>query len=212
MSRNGVVALIIGLTIGLAVLGGTAGRAQLASLLGPAKVELIFDGDVQTDSGGIKLAPWGSGKADPVYDQSYIGPQALEVTSQGPYQGIVLQLARPAPLQEFLASTDGYLDMRILPAQVPKPKETPEEAATRRAAGRGGGRGGAAGGARGGGGGGRGGGGRGGAGGGGRGGAGGGGRGGGGGGRGGGGRGGGGRGRPRGIRLSDHRAGDGATV
>jgi hypothetical protein len=132
MSRVALLGLALAAGLVLAVFGVTAGRAQLASLLGPEKEVLIFDGDVQADSGGIKISSWGSGTAAPVYDQTYVGPQVLKVTSQGPYQGVVLQLGRPVDLQEFLSSSDGYLDLRLLPAQVPKPKETPEQARERR--------------------------------------------------------------------------------
>ena len=108
-----LVALVaLGLLIGM-------GHAQLTSLVGPEKQAVIYDGDLQADSGGITVLPWGSGKAEPVNDQTYVGPQVLKVTSHGPYQGIVLQLSHPADLKQFLSSGYGYLDLRLLPAQPP---------------------------------------------------------------------------------------------
>ena len=115
MTRIRLAALVVAV-VALALLVGV-GHAQLRSLVGPERQAIIYDGDLELDSGGIKVLPWGSGKAEPVYDETYIGPQVLKVTSQGPYQGIVLQLGRPADLNEFLASGYGYLDLRVLPAQ-----------------------------------------------------------------------------------------------
>lgn len=115
MSRKRMAGLILALAV--VVLGAGLGQAQIASLVGPEREAIIYDGDLQLDSGGIKVLPWGSGKAEPVYDKTYIGPQVLKVTSQGPYQGIVLQLHRPASLADFLGSGQGYLDLRVMPAQ-----------------------------------------------------------------------------------------------
>jgi hypothetical protein len=139
-SRIGLAGLGMAMAAALVALGVGAARGQLVSLLGPSKVALIYDGDLERDAGGIKLTSWGSGSAKSVYDASYIGPQVLKVTSQGPYQGIVLQLGRPVDLQDFLSSPDGYLDLRVLPAQVPKEKEV--LVGTIRQGGRGGGAGG----------------------------------------------------------------------
>ena len=128
MSRVTLVCLMATVGIALMVLGASVGKAQFPSLIGgPERVALVYDGDLQKNAGGITLSSWGSGTAESVTDQSYIGPQVLKVKSQGLYQGVVLHLARPIDLQEFMLSPDGYVDLRILPARVPKPKETPEE-------------------------------------------------------------------------------------
>ena len=113
MSRK----VIVGVALAAVVFVAGMGYAQLTSLVGPEREAIIYDGDLQLDSGGIKVLPWGSGKAEPVYDETYIGPQVLKVTSQGPYQGIVLQLARPVSIADFLDSGQGYLDLRVMPAQ-----------------------------------------------------------------------------------------------
>ncbi len=78
--------------LSLTLLVGLASAQLGGNLVGPEKQAIIYDGDLQSDSGGIKVVPWGSGKAEPVYDETYVGPQVLKVTSQGAYQGIVLQL------------------------------------------------------------------------------------------------------------------------
>jgi len=101
----------------LAALGAAVGYGQIISLVGPEKEALIYDGDLAMDSGGIEITPWGSGKAEAVYDEAYVGPRVLKIESQGPYQGVVLHLNRPADLSEFVASGCGYLDLRILPGQ-----------------------------------------------------------------------------------------------
>ncbi len=111
--------VVLGVTLGLVVMQGPAGRAQLLSGLRPVQQTLIFDGDVKTDSGGIELLSWGSGKAEPVQETTYVGPEVLKITSQGPYQGVVLQLARPVDMTDYLATKDSYLDLRIRAAQIP---------------------------------------------------------------------------------------------
>ena len=105
MSRRMIVGLIVGVAaVGLTAFATTRGTAQLASLLGPEKQILLYDGDVKNDSGGIKIAPWGSGKAESVNDKYYVGPQVLKITSQGPYQGGVLQLGHAADASQFLGA------------------------------------------------------------------------------------------------------------
>jgi len=151
MSRYMKIGVVVAaLTVGLVALGATLGGAQLSSLLGPEKETLVYDGDVRVDSGGIKIKPWGSGKADPVNDgyHYYVGPEVLKVTSQGPYQGIVLQLGRPADLAPYLSSHNGFIELRVMPAQfkrikAPKVDRTQGRAGTRGGAGGGGAGGGA---------------------------------------------------------------------
>ena len=117
MSRMALLSSVMALAVGLSVLA--LGHAQLERLVGPERELFLYDGDLQLDSGGITVSSWGSGMADPVYDATYVGPQVLKVTSQGPYQGIVLHLGRAADLAEFLSSEASYLDLRMLPAQAP---------------------------------------------------------------------------------------------
>ena len=107
--------LIVAAVAGLVALG--TGQAQIMRLVGPERQMLLYDGDIQADSGGITVTPWGSGEAESVYDATYVGPQVLKVTSQGPHQGIVLHLKRPADLSDFVSSRFGYLDLRVSPAQ-----------------------------------------------------------------------------------------------
>ncbi len=126
MSREARIWLRWSLIIGVSLACAVASRAQLASLLGPEKEALVYDGDLKTDSGGIEVTSWGSGEAKSVSDTSYVGPEVLKVTSQGPYQGIVLHLARAVDLPEFTVAKESYVDLRILPGQVPKPTETLE--------------------------------------------------------------------------------------
>ena len=160
MSRHMKIgAVAAALTVVLVTLGATLGRAQLTSLLGPEKETLVYDGDIRMDTGGIKIKPWGSGKAEPVNDgyHYYVGPEVLKVTSQGPYQGVVLQLGRPADLAPYLSSHTGFIELRVMPAQfkrvkAPKADRTQGRAGTRGGAAGGGAGGGARGGAGGGGG------------------------------------------------------------
>jgi hypothetical protein len=115
MARIAVVCAAV-LVVSLALIAGL-GNAQLTRLVGPDKEAILYDGDLELDSGGIDVVSWGSGAAEPVYDETYVGPQVLKVTSQGPYQGIVLQLGRPARLKDFLATGNAYVDVRVLPGQ-----------------------------------------------------------------------------------------------
>lgn len=161
MSRTAIAFAVV--LLGVGVVAAT-GRAQLKSLIGPEKQHFIYDGDLELDSGGIEVTSWGSGRADSVYEETYVGPEVLKVTSHGSRQGIVLHLQRPASLEEFLTSDAAYLDLRVLPGQPPlevrKAEEIQEREALRGAGGRtrgapagrtgGGARGGAMGGARGG--------------------------------------------------------------
>jgi hypothetical protein len=123
MSRVMTASLIVGAAVALAVLGATMGRAQLVSLLGPEREVLVYDGDLKLNSGGIQVTSWGSGSYKSVYEKAYVGAEVLKVTSQGPNQGIVLHLGRQVDLTPFFASKNSYVDLRILPAQAPKPKE-----------------------------------------------------------------------------------------
>jgi len=120
MSRRARIWLRWSVIIGMSLVCAVASRAQLASLLGPEREALIYDGDLKTDSGGIKVTSWGSGEAKSVSEKSYVGPEVLKVTSQGPYQGIVLHLARAVDLPGFTIAKGSCVDLRILPGQVPK--------------------------------------------------------------------------------------------
>jgi hypothetical protein len=117
MRRNTLPYCLISLAI--ALLAALPVEAQLARLVGPEQELFLYDGDLQLDSGGIAVSSWGSGTAESVYEASYVGPEVLKVSSQGPYQGIVLHFSRPPDLAEFLNSDAGYLDLRLLPAQAP---------------------------------------------------------------------------------------------
>ncbi len=127
------IAFSLAALVGLGLLAGL-GQAQLTSLVGPDREALLFDGDLQLDSGGINIVSWGSGTAEPVYEETYVGPRVLKVTSHGPYQGIVLQLANPVDLGEFTASGNGYLDLRVLPGQASLETRRLEEEALRQQA------------------------------------------------------------------------------
>ena len=127
MARVRTMAGVLAVAAGLALIGVTGVSAQLLGLVGPERETVIYDGDLKLDSGGIEVTPWGSGSYESVYDETYVGPEVLKVTSQGPYQGIVLRLNRPADLTEFTASGHGYLALRVLPAQGPKPVVAPSQ-------------------------------------------------------------------------------------
>ena len=114
MSRITAVSLILALCLALVA---AVAHAQLTRLVGPERQELLYDGDLDLDSGGVDVTGWGSGKAESVYEATYVGPEVLKVTSQGPYQGVVLRIGRPANLTDFLASGAGYIDLRVQPAQ-----------------------------------------------------------------------------------------------
>ncbi|UCC67988.1 MAG: hypothetical protein JSV79_12890, partial [Armatimonadota bacterium] len=137
MSRMAVVSSM--LVISVCVLA-VAGHAQLVRLVGPEREMFVYDGDLETDSGGITVTRWGSGEAESVYETTYIGPQVLKVKSQGPYQGIVLHLSRSGDLGDFLASDAGYVDLRLQPAQTRREIEERQQAREERRAGAGGGR------------------------------------------------------------------------
>ena len=142
MSR--ITAVSLTLSLCLALVAGVA-HAQLTRLVGPERQDVLYDGDLDVDSGGVHVTGWGSGKAESVYEATYVGPEVLKVTSQGPYQGVVLRFARPADVAEFLASGAGYIDLRVQPAQtrgeIQAREQAKEEARARvrTTAGRGGG-------------------------------------------------------------------------
>jgi len=115
MARKIIVNLVVAV-VGL-LCAGSVGKAQLTNLVGPDRETIFYDGDLQLDSGGVKVLSWGSGEAEAVYEQTYVGPQVLKVTSHGPHQGIVLQFDRPVDLKEFAGSPHAYIDLRVLPGQ-----------------------------------------------------------------------------------------------
>jgi len=84
MSRRARIWLLGSVIIGMFLVCAVASRAQLPSLLGPEREALIYDGDLKTDSGGLEVTSWGSGEAKSVGEESYVGPEVLKVTSQGP--------------------------------------------------------------------------------------------------------------------------------
>ena len=102
MSRIAGFFLTVAAVAGLVALG--VSQAQIMRLVGPERQTLLYDGDIEADSGGITVTPWGSGEAESVYEATYVGPEVLKVTSQGPHQGIVLHFNRPADLSEFVDS------------------------------------------------------------------------------------------------------------
>ncbi len=150
MSRIARFFLTVAAVAGLVALG--VSQAQIMRLVGPERQTLLYDGDLEADSGGITVTPWGSGEAESVYEATYVGPEVLKVTSQGPHQGIVLHFKHPADLSDFVDSRFAYLDLRVSPAQtrgeIAQREQEREERRTRTgaAAGRAGGRGGGIGG------------------------------------------------------------------
>ena len=89
MARIGMVAGVLAVAAGLALVGAKSVPAQIGGLVGPERETVIYDGDLKLDSGGVDVSPWGSGTYESVYDETYVGPEVLKVTSQGPYQGIL---------------------------------------------------------------------------------------------------------------------------
>ncbi len=134
MSHRLVLGALMAALVGLVVFGATRGSAQLASLLGPEKEAMVYDGEVKTDAGGIKLTSWGSGKAEPLSDglHYFVGPEVLKVSTGGPYQGVVLRLGRPVDLTPFLSSKNGFIELRLMPAQPKRVKLTLLEKLARR--------------------------------------------------------------------------------
>jgi hypothetical protein len=157
MSRTVMAISLLGVLAGLVVVGALHSRAAVTPLPGRNVEAMLYDGDLTADSGGIKVTYWGSGEAESTHEVQYLGPDVLKVTTEGPYQGVVLHMGRSADLAQYSGMKDALVDLRIKPAAY---KRTKEEWLERVAgpettgAGRGGGRGGAggAGGARGGGG------------------------------------------------------------
>lgn len=95
----------------------------LAGLAGAAQDTIIYDGDAETDSGGLSLGSWGSGFVAESYDVHYVGPHVLRVLSQGYYQGGVLTFKRPLPLADYLSDPNAYLEFMVKPAIIPQAPE-----------------------------------------------------------------------------------------
>jgi len=120
-----VMGVVLAAVAGLVVLAATRSSAQLGSLLGPEKQAPVYNGDVKVDTGGIKLTSWGSGKVEAISDgyHYFEGPEVLKVTTQGPYQGVVLRFTRPPDLGAFLAIKSSFLELRVMPAQYKRVKQ-----------------------------------------------------------------------------------------
>jgi hypothetical protein len=90
----------------------------LSSFACAAAEVVIYNGDAETDRGGIALGAWGSGHVAESYEVHYIGPRVLKVLSQGYYQGGVLTFKNPVPLEAFAFEPDSYLEFLVKPAVV----------------------------------------------------------------------------------------------
>jgi hypothetical protein len=123
MSRTVMAISLLGVLAGLVVVGALCSRAAVTPLPGRSVEAMLYDGDLTADSGGIKVTYWGSGKAESTHDVQYLGPDVLRVTTEGPYQGVVLQLGRPADLGQFSGMKAALVDIRVKPAVYKRTKE-----------------------------------------------------------------------------------------
>lgn len=65
------------------------------------------------NSGNIRLASWGSGKAEPTAENVLLGDAAIKVTTHGLYQGGRIEFKQPVDLAAALANPRTYLRMMV---------------------------------------------------------------------------------------------------
>jgi hypothetical protein len=96
---------------------------------------VIYDGDLAATSPQVKVEGWGSGTAEETTETRFIGKGALRITSQGPYQGVRLELAEGLDLSQQFGDKTSYLEMWIRAAKLytlpppPPPKPAASAAA-----------------------------------------------------------------------------------
>ena len=86
---------------------------------------VIYDGDLTATSPQVKVEGWGSGTAEETTETRFIGKGVLRITSQGPYQGVRLELAEGLDLSKQFGDKVSYLEMWIRPAKLYTPPPPP---------------------------------------------------------------------------------------
>src|SRR5581483_10230698 len=62
---------------------------------------------------GIRLGSWGSGTVEPDTRIAYSGKESLRIVSQGPYQGVRVELSQPADLSPYIDNKFAYLQFAV---------------------------------------------------------------------------------------------------
>lgn len=83
-----------------------AARAQASR---PVTISL-FRGE---NAGNVQLSSWGSGKAESTKESVLVGDSSIKITTQGLYQGALLNFANPVDLSEALRNPNTYLRMQV---------------------------------------------------------------------------------------------------
>ena len=79
---------------------------------------VIYDGDLAATSPQVKVAGWGSGTAEETTETRFIGKGVLRITSQGPYQGVRLELAEGLDLSQQFGDKARYVGYFVVAAMV----------------------------------------------------------------------------------------------
>ncbi|HEV2471134.1 MAG TPA: PKD domain-containing protein [Chthonomonadales bacterium] len=95
------------LILGLSLAGLRPAVAQTITQL------TIYDG-ISTASSGLTIGNWGSGSAKESKQQGYGGgTEVLRITTQGLYQGVALNLAKPVDFSPYLNGKTTYLECAV---------------------------------------------------------------------------------------------------
>lgn len=87
----------------------TASRAHQAAR--PVTIQL-YRGEAD-GAGNVRLASWGSGRAESSKESVLFGDASIKVTTQGLYQGALLEFANPVDLSEALRNPNTFVRMQV---------------------------------------------------------------------------------------------------
>lgn len=114
MLRKRFPAVIAAVSGGLLAVGAAhlalpgAARAQAAR---PVTIQL-YRGEAE-GAGNVRLSSWGSGRAESSKESVLFGDASIKVTTQGLYQGALLEFANPVDISEALRNPNTYVRMQV---------------------------------------------------------------------------------------------------
>ena len=111
--------------LGLAVAVGTSLAA--CGVASAAQETLIYGGEVKTAPAAISLGSWGSGSLKEVSEVRFKGASTLRLTSQGDFQGGVINFQPPLNVSGYAGQPNAYIEMWVRPYFGP-PKPAAAEA------------------------------------------------------------------------------------
>ena len=103
--------LLLGAALALGAAGTLRAQPAAGQDQGAPVTFTLYRGE--GNGGNIRLASWGSGKAEPTTDNVLLGDAAIKVTTHGLYQGGRIEFKQPVDLGAALANTHTYLRMMV---------------------------------------------------------------------------------------------------